>query len=64
MYIVLRCGLAYKRTLIEEDTEQHDTFFISHPAFIAPLHILGMLIRRFDEALMCPEEVCHDIQAR
>jgi hypothetical protein len=65
IYTVSRCsGLNYKWALIEEDMEQHDTFFIGHPAFITPLNVLGMLIRRFDDALMCPEEVCHDIQAR
>jgi len=49
--------------LIEKCTDQCDTFFIAHPAFIAPLHVLGMFIRQFDEAMMCPDEACRNIAA-
>jgi hypothetical protein len=47
----------------EEDNTGYDTFFIAHPAFTAPLNVLGMLIRRFEEASMCPTEVRLDIQS-
>ena len=57
-------SLDYLLIFAEEDQEQHDTFFIAHPAFIAPLNVLGFFIRRFDEAFMYPDEVRHDTQTR
>ena len=55
-------SLRWKLTLADKDKEQQDTFFIAHQAFTTPAYVLGMLIRRFDEALMHPEERCYDIQ--
>ena len=50
--------------ILAEDKGELDTFFIAHPAFISPLNVLGMLVRRFEEASICPDEVRQDIQAR
>jgi hypothetical protein len=50
--------------LAEEDKEQHDVFFISHPAFITPLSVLGLLIRRYNEAFDCQEAECINVQTR
>jgi hypothetical protein len=60
----LQLIFTYKLIFAEADMEQHDIFFIGHLAFISPLNVLGMLFRRFDDALMCPDEVCTDVQTR
>jgi hypothetical protein len=50
-------SLRYKLTLIEEDWDQQDIFFVAHTLFITPLDVLERLIRIYDEE-------CHDIRAR
>ena len=43
--------------LMDADMEQHDTFFIGHPAFISSQDVLAILIRQFDEGPMRGDEM-------
>jgi hypothetical protein len=42
---------------MDADMEQHDTFFIGHPAFISSQDVLAILIRQFDEGPMRGDEM-------
>jgi hypothetical protein len=58
------CFSGLKRCTSEENAEQHDIFFIGHLAVIAPIKVLGKLIRRYDLAVTQSDEVCYDIVYR
>jgi hypothetical protein len=58
------CCSGLTRCTSEEDAEQHDIFFIGHLAVMAPIKVLGKLIRRYDDALIHSDEMCYHVVSR